>query len=120
MLELMSESNGAVLAFRARGVLTKDDYQEVLVPRLEAALEAADRVRVLVLMDETFRGWNARAAWSNTCLDLRHRRDFDKVAIVGAPTWEEWCVRVANVLVAGELKTFKREQLSAAWAWLRR
>ncbi|HET9117508.1 MAG TPA: STAS/SEC14 domain-containing protein [Pseudonocardiaceae bacterium] len=119
MLELMPESGDAVLAFRACGVLTKDDYQDVLVPQLETALEAVDRIRVLVLMDETFRGWDARAAWINTCLDLRHRRDFEKVAIVGAPTWEEWCVKLANVLIAGELKTFKREQLSKAWTWLR-
>ncbi|WP_369805275.1 STAS/SEC14 domain-containing protein, partial [Pseudonocardia sp. MH-G8] len=44
------------------------------------------------------RGRRARAAWRNTCLDLRHRRDFDKVAIVGAPTWERWCAKLANLL----------------------
>ncbi|OLT01281.1 hypothetical protein BJF90_32890 [Pseudonocardia sp. CNS-004] len=120
MLELMAESDGDVIGFRARGVLTEDDYQSVLDPHLQKALEAGGRIRVLVLMEETFQGWNVRAAWRNTCLDLRHRRDFDKVAIVGAPTWEQWCAKLANLLIAGEIKIFTRDELSAAWTWLRR
>jgi hypothetical protein len=116
---LMAESGGDVIGFRARGVLTEDDYGNVLVPHLEKALKAAERIRVLLLMEETFRGWNARAAWRNTCLDLRHRRDFDKVAIVGAPTWEQWCAKLANFLITGEIKTFARNELSTAWTWVR-
>jgi hypothetical protein len=119
VLELMTESEGDVIAVRARGVLTEDDYRDVLVPQLEKALEAAERLRVLFLMEETFRGWNARAAWRNTCLDLRHRRDFDKVAIVGPPTWEEWCAKLSNLLITGEIKIFTRDELSDAWTWLR-
>ena len=119
MLELMAESDGGVIGFRARGVLTEDDYRDVLVPHLEKALEAAERVRVLVLMEETFRGWTARAAWRNTCLDLRHRRDFAKVGIVGAPIWERWCARLVDLLIVGEVRTFTRDELSTAWIWLR-
>lgn len=39
---------------------------------------------------------------------MRHRRDFDKVAIVGAPTWERWCATLANLLITGEIKAFTR------------
>lgn len=114
MLELMTGSDDDVLAIRAWGLLTEDDYRD-----LEGILAARERLRVLFLMDETFRGWNAGAAWLNTRLDLRRRRDFEKVAIVGAPTWERWCARLAGLLVAGEIKTFSRDELSAARAWLR-
>lgn len=119
MLELIPGSDSDLLALRARGVLTNADYQSVLMPHLEKMLESAEQIRVLFVMDETFRGWNARAAWRNTCLDLRHRRDFDKVAIVGAPTWEQWCAKLANWLIVGTIRTFSREELAAAWIWLR-
>lgn len=59
-------------------------------------------------------------AWANTVLDLKHRRDFDKVAMVGAPAWEQWCAKTAaTVLITGELRTFGRDRLSQAWEWLR-
>jgi hypothetical protein len=118
-LEPLRDGRDAVVAFRASGVLTRDDYREVLVPRLEAALAAGGRLRVLVLVDEAFRGWDLRAAWANTCLDLRHRRDFDKVAIVGAPAWERWCARAAGLVIAGRLRTFDRDRLHEAWTWVR-
>lgn len=119
MLEVMSECEPGVLAVRAHGVLTRDDYRDVLVPRVDAAVEAVGTIRVLFLMDEAFRGWDARAAWSNTCLDVRHRRTLEKVAIVGAPTWEQWCAKLADLLIAGKIKTFRRDELSTAWTWLR-
>jgi stage II sporulation SpoAA-like protein len=100
MLEVMSESAGNVLGIRARGALTNDDYQRVLVPRLESMLKHTNTIRVLFCMDETFQGWSAKAAWANTCLDVRHRRHFEKIAIVGAKTWEEWCVKLATSVCA--------------------
>jgi hypothetical protein len=32
----------------------------------------------------------------------------------GASAWEEWCVRVASLVMKGELQTFKAEQLEDA------
>ncbi|WP_345609208.1 SpoIIAA family protein [Pseudonocardia adelaidensis] len=115
----MTENEGSVLAVRACGVLTENDYREILVPGVDAALESAGRVRVLFLVEESFQGWTARAAWLNTRLDLRHRRHFDKVAIVGAPSWEQRCVKLANLLITGEIKAFPRDELCRAEAWLR-
>ncbi|WP_224770219.1 SpoIIAA family protein [Mycobacterium simulans] len=40
--------------------------------------------------------------------------------MVGAPRWEQWCVNVAAALVmTGELRTFDRDSLAAAWQWVR-
>jgi hypothetical protein len=119
VLDVMRESDGPIVAVRARGILTEDDYLNVLVPQVRRALGAGERIRVLLFMDETFRGWNARAAWRNTCLDLRHRRDFDKVAIVGVSAWEQWCATLVEGLITGEIRTFARDELSTAWTWLR-
>jgi hypothetical protein len=37
-------------------------------------------------MDETFEVWSLRAAWANTVFDVKHRRGFEKIAIV-AQRW---------------------------------
>jgi hypothetical protein len=52
-------------------------------------------------------------------MDFRRRADFEKVAIVGAPPWEEWCLKLAGFLVAGEIRSFRADQLQDAWTWLR-
>ncbi len=120
MIEVMPESDGDVLGLRATGKLTVTDYREVLVPAVRTALHRCATLKVLFLLDDAFRGWSLRAAWVNTIFDVQHRRDFDKVAVVGAPRWEQWCVNLAAACVmGGELRTFDREHLDAAWRWVR-
>lgn len=119
MIEIMSESEGPVPGVRASGKLTLDDYEEVLRPRLDELVEQFGTARALVYMDEGFKGWEASAAWANTKLDIRHHGALAKVAIVGAPAWEEWCVKLAGLLMKGELRTFRAHELEDAWAWVK-
>ena len=119
MLEVMKESEGNTIGFRATGKLTRKDYDEVLAPRLAALAQQFGSVRALVYMDDGFKGWDLPAAWANTKLDMHHRGDLAKVAIVGAPVWEEWCVRMASLLMKGELRTFRSGELQAAWDWIK-
>lgn len=119
MIEFMQESRDNVLGIRATGKLSKEDYDNRLEPKLSSMIERFGKVRALFYMDEAFRGWNLEAAWANTVLDVRHRASFEKVAIVGAPRWEEWCVSLAGIFIAGEMRTFRTHRLREAWDWVR-
>lgn len=120
MIEVMGESDADVLGVRATNKLTGSDYRDALEPAVRALLDRFGTCKVLFLIDEPFDGWTLRAAWVNTVFDIRHRNDFAKVAVVGAPRWEQWCVNVAAAwLMRGELRTFDRPHLDAAWGWVR-
>lgn len=119
MMEIMNESAGNVVGIRATGMLTTADYDRVLLPKLTDLSQKFETLRALFYMDADFRGWDVSAAWANTKLDFRFRGHLEKVAIVGAPAWEEWCVRLASLVMKGELRTFRSEQLEDAWAWVR-
>jgi hypothetical protein len=98
VLDFMTEGDGNILGIRATRKLSEKDYQHVLAPRVQTLLEQFHTLRVLFLMDETFQGWSLKAAWANTIFDLKHRRDFEKIAMIGAPKWAEWCVKTAATL----------------------
>lgn len=116
----MRGSDRDVLGLCATGKLTAGDYRDVLVPTVQSLLDRFGTLKVLFLIGEPFDGWTLRAAWVNTVFDIGHRNDFRKVAVVGAPRWEQWCVNVAAAwLMSGELRTFDRERLDAAWEWVR-
>lgn len=121
MMEILDESEGRVVGIRGSGKLTLDDYERVLAPRLETmARKFGPERRALFYMESEFKGWELSAAWANTKLDLRHRCDLEKVAIVGAPAWEKWCVKLAaGALMKGELCTFDADQLPEAWEWVK-
>ncbi len=120
MIEVTDDSADNILAVRATGALTRADYRNVLAPHIRSLLDRFPTLRVMFVMDQGFSGWTLGGAWANTLLDLKHRHDFEKVALAGAPKWEEWCVkRAASALMKGELRTFRGDQLTDAWHWLR-
>lgn len=119
MIDFMPESIGNVVGIRAGGRLTDADYKRTLIPRLESLFNQHGTLKVLFFMDETFDGWDLKGAWDDASLGLRHRTDFEKIAVVGGPTWVEWCIKLAGFLMKGEIRIFRRDQLNAAWEWIR-
>jgi len=117
MIEVLPERDG-VVEVRAGGKLTHADYQDVLLPRLEA-IAPTGKLRVLLLVDESFTGWELDSAWDLRVIEFRHRSNFDKIAVVGAPRWDDWCVKLAGLMLKGELRAFPREQLPQAREWLK-
>jgi len=92
MIELLGDSEESIVGVRVSGKLTAADYETYLIPALDRVFEREKRARFLVLMEEDFDGWTLDAAWDDFSYWLEHRAAFDKVAIVGAPKWVEWCI----------------------------
>lgn len=120
MFHLMPESKGKITGFRATGRLTAPDYQEVLIPSLEALLKKHGKIRLLVFLDEEFAGHGLGALWEDTKFFPRHQDDFEKVAIAGAPRWVEVMIKLLAPFMKGEARTFSGEQLKEAWDWIRK
>ncbi|WP_432737983.1 STAS/SEC14 domain-containing protein [Maridesulfovibrio sp. FT414] len=117
MIEVMPESSGPMLAVRATGTLSGNDYSEVWIPALQQVIEKYGKCRCLLYMDEEFKGWDLAAMWEDARFGFVHRNDFDKIAIVGGPGWVEWGTKVAGALMSGEVKTFTAEKLADALKW---
>ncbi len=118
MLEVMPESTSKILWLRADGRLTDQDYREVFTPRLEAIIREHGKVRLLFHVEPDFRGWTPGALWEDLKLDLKHRGDFEKVALAGAPFWVDALMKLFAPFISGEVRTFLREHLAEAWIWI--
>jgi hypothetical protein len=118
MFQIMPESAGKIIGVRTTGKLTDQDYQEVLIPSLEALINQHGKVRLLCYMDDEFTGVEAGAIWDDAKFFLPHKDDFEKMAIVGGPKWIELIMKLFAPLMKGDVKTFSGEQLSKAWEWI--
>ncbi len=118
MIELLPESAGDTLGFVATEKLTDEDYKQVFIPRLEQALAAAGKLKVMLVLGEGFTGWEPHAMWDDASWGLKHRADFSKLAVVGGARWVDWAMRVASHLLKGEVRTFDLAQRDQAWAWV--
>ena len=118
MLKVMEESTGSVVGIRASGKLTEADYKDIL-PKLERLFREHGKLNVLFFADETFDGWDMEAAWEDASFGFKHVSDFGRLAMVGAPDWVVWCVKLSAFLFRGEVRIFGAEEIDKAWDWVR-
>lgn len=119
MIEIMPESNGSALVFKATGKLTDADYKEVLIPKIEENIKQSGKARVLLFLPADFVGWEAHAMWDDARFGGRHRNDFEKLAVVGGARWVEWATKIGAYFMEGEVKTFPEARLTEALDWVR-
>jgi len=86
---------------------------------LEERFTEHGKLRVLFHADPGFQGWDLKAAWDDTAFGFAHVADFERLALVGAPDWVVWCVKLSAFLFKGEVRVFPADDLDAAWDWVR-
>ena len=118
MIELMSAMPENVLAFRASGMVTAEDYEEVLIPAIETALQIQDKARVLFLADPGLEGFTPGAMWDDAKFGLSHFFSFEKFALVSDTDWINNSVKVFGFMMPCPVKVFALDQLEAAKSWV--
>ncbi len=116
MIEVLPESKGHLLVLRATGRLTRQDYRNVIIPRLRAVIR--DHGRVRFLLDE-FDGWEVAAFWEDARVALTHRNDFEKIGVVGGPKWVAWALKLVALLMRCEIQTFAPGEWTKALSWIK-
>lgn len=119
-ITFLPESEGALVAVRVKNRLRDADYDS-LKRELEARLPASGKLRLLVVMDETFRGWTPKACLDDIAMAFSPWRDrFEKLAVVSGPGFVRWCVaNLPAALMPYPIEAFPPEKIDDAFAWLR-
>jgi hypothetical protein len=118
MLTKVSDLPDSVLGFRASGELTSDDYRNVLVPAVQAALQTRDKLRLLYLLGDDVTGFTPGAAWQDTKVGMAHPTRWEKIAIATDKEWLRHSVDIFGYLIPGEIKAFTTAQEADARAWV--
>ncbi|WP_170382634.1 STAS/SEC14 domain-containing protein [Ruegeria atlantica] len=119
MITVHTNSEGALIEVELSGEVTATDYSEVLVPAIEAALSDHDTVRLLVVVQPEFKGYELGAAWADTKLGLSHWRGFDRIAVAADQGWVQTSARLAAPILPCPVQVFELSELEAARRWMR-
>jgi len=87
MIERLEEFPDNVVAFVCHGQVTRQDYDTVLVPAVEKALEAHDKIRLYYETGSDFSGIDPSAVWEDTRVGIGHLTRWEKFAVVTDIAW---------------------------------
>jgi SpoIIAA-like len=118
MIQMIPALPANVVGLVAKGEVTSEDYQQVLVPAVDTALETNDKVRLLYVMGADFEGYSGGAMWEDGKLGVEHLTRWERIAVVSDNAWIRHAVNVFGYLLPGEVKVFELEDEADASAWI--
>ncbi len=118
MMQKIADLPDHVIAIAAHGQVTGDDYERVLIPAVETALEKHKTIRFLYHLGADFTGFTAAALWDDAKVGIRHLTAFEKVAVVTDIGWIGEAVKVFGLLIPCPTKVFRNDELPEARAWI--
>lgn len=118
MVEQISNLPGNVLGFAAKGTVTANDYEAVIIPAVEALFARQSKVRFLYHLGEDFSGFEAAAVWDDAKLGLKHLRGWERMAVVSDVEWIRAAVKIFGLAIPGHVRVFHNRQLAEATRWI--
>ncbi|WP_250626974.1 STAS/SEC14 domain-containing protein [Pinirhizobacter soli] len=118
MIEQIPNLPAGTLGFRATGTVTAADYENVLVPDIEAAFAVNRKLRLLYHVAPGFESFEAGAMWDDAKLGFRHFSGWDRVALVTDVAWLRGLAGAMKIFVPADLRLFADADLEKAKAWI--
>lgn len=116
MIERLQAPDG-VIAFRASGKVVASDYEDVLRPAVDAAVNEHGRIRIVLELGPEFDGYSAGAAWEDVKLWGPNLTKWERCAVVSDNRLINDAVKVFRVVMPGEVRVFPGGAVEAAIAW---
>jgi hypothetical protein len=118
MIEIMQGLPENVVAVIARGDVTGEDYDNVLIPAIEDKIKKYGKIRMLYQLGEDLTGFTYEAMWEDAKVGIWHLTAFEKIAIVSDVEWIINAVKIFKFVIPCPVKIYKNESLPEAKAWV--
>lgn len=118
MIEILTDFPDNVVAAAAHGVVTKQDYQDTLVPPVELALRRYPKIRFYYDLGAQFSRMEPEAMWEDFKIGVEHISRWERVAIVTDVEWVRHATNVFRFLMPGEVRVFATSEAASAREWI--
>ena len=118
MIENIEGFPDNVVALIAKGQVTKKDYEQLVIPKVETALKRHDKIRLYYELGSQFSGIDPGAVWEDLKVGVEHLTRWERMAVVTDVDWIRHMVNVFRFLMPGQMRVFATAQTSEARAWI--
>lgn len=116
MLHILEFTEGNVVATRATGKVTEEDYQKI-IPIIHNITDKGQKIRwYYELQNEE--SWEPEAILEDLKVDIKHASDYEKIAVVGEKKWQELITKAFKPFTGAEVLYFDLEDKQEARKWI--
>src|SRR4051812_8376051 len=82
MITLMNDVPSNVTAFRATGEVDKNDYDDIVIPAIDASVKRQDKINFMLVLNTELKNFTMGAFLKDLGVGLKHFTKWHKMAIV--------------------------------------
>ena len=118
MIEILEGFPDNVIAVRAKGRVTRSDYDDVLVPRVTEAFRRRPKIRCYYELGAEYAGIRPGAMWEDFRVGMGHFTGWERVAVVTDVEWIRFAVNMFRFFMPGEIRVFETKEAEKARSWI--
>jgi hypothetical protein len=118
MIEQIEGLPAGTVGFRVHGQVTAADYEQVIVPDVEAAFALNRKLRLLYVTAADFTSFDPGAMWDDAKLGMRHFSSWERVALVTDVAWLRAAATAMGFAVPADFRLFSQDEEARAKAWI--
>lgn len=102
-----------------QGIITSQDYRDMLVPLVDEKLNDHESLKILILAGDRFESYSERAAWDDIRFGFSHRANFSHIALVTDIGWLRHGAKLFAPLMKADLHLFDISEFDDAVSWIK-
>ncbi|HXI85912.1 MAG TPA: STAS/SEC14 domain-containing protein [Parvularculaceae bacterium] len=118
MIKLAQGFPENIVAVKCSGHVTRSDYEKVLIPAVDQALKAHEKVRLYYHVGADFEGIDPGAILEDMKVGFSHLSRWEKMAVVTDVAWIRHAIKAFAFLMPGELKFYSLAEDENARSWI--
>ncbi len=118
MITILSDIPQNVVAFKATGTITKEDFQKIVTPTVEALIKKTGQINFLLYLDTDIDNFTIGAWFEDAMLGLKNLLKWKRAAIVTDSKNIIAFTKIFSLLLPSEFKGFSKESYDEALLWV--
>ncbi len=118
MIKKIPDLPDNALGFTAKGTVTVNDYESIIIPAVEELFSHQSKIRFLYHLGEEFTGFEVGAMWDDMKLGLKHFTGWERMAIVSDIEWIRIAIKIFGLGIPGHVRVFHNSEFAEATQWI--
>ncbi len=118
MIKKIPDLPDNALGFTAKGTVTANDYESIIIPAVEELFSRQGKIRFLYHLGEEFTRFEAGAMWDDTKLGMKHFTGWERMAVVSDIEWIRTAIKIFGFGIPGHVRVFHNSELAEAIQWI--
>lgn len=118
MLQFINDLPDYVVGIHATGEVTRNDYERVLLPKIDELLKRQHEINYLLVLETSVQNFTAGSWWEDLKMGLKNFTKWNKIAIVTDQKSVERLSDAFRFFIPGKSKGFSLSELDKAIKWI--